>query len=337
MEMLPATLHNAEIIEVNGPQSIGELANLIAGKTAHTNYSATKAENTLRRQKADLKLFFQFLEVAHYEQPIHTFLVTGEWALWSGITHGLVEAFVHWQEQQGYSIGSINVRLATVKTYCTLAHKAGVIEQTAYASIRLVKGFSHKEGVHLNKKREVTRVGEKKESATSVSVAHAAMLKSQPDDKQGRRDRAMMCLLLDHGLRCGELTGLLVENIDLQAGTVTFYREKVDMVQTHNLTPDTLKALMAYLPDVQGPYLFGGYKGKAITTRAINKRVGELGKAIGLETLSPHDLRHYWATVAMRNGTDVKSLQVAGGWKSPYMPLRYAEATSIANQGVKLS
>lgn len=109
------------------------------------------------------------------------------------------------------------------------------------------------------------------------------------------------------------------------------------MVQTHNLTPDTLKALMAYLPDVAGPYLFGGYKGKAITTRAINKRVGELGKAIELEALSLHDCRHYWATVAMRNGTDVKSLQVAGGWKSPYMPLRYAEATSIANQGVKLS
>ena len=34
--------------------------------------------------------------------------------------------------------------------------------------------------------------------------------------------------------------------------------------------------------------------------------------------------------------TDIKSLQDAGGWSSPAMPLRYAETNKIANQGVKL-
>lgn len=73
-----------------------------------------------------------------------------------------------------------------------------------------------------------------------------------------------------------------------------------------------------------------------MSARAITERVRVLGHAVGVDGLSPHDLRHHWATVAMRNGTDVKSLQDAGGWSSPAMALRYAESAAIANQGVKL-
>ena len=61
-----------------------------------------------------------------------------------------------------------------------------------------------------------------------------------------------------------------------------------------------------------------------------------LGKRIGLPTLSPHDLRHYWATTAARNKPDLKSLQQAGGWSSPAMPMRYIASSQIANAGVKL-
>ncbi len=47
--------------------------------------------------------------------------------------------------------------------------------------------------------------------------------------------------------------------------------------------------------------------------------------------------RHYWATSATRGGTDLKSLQDAGGWKSPAMPMRYVESQAVANKGVKLA
>ena len=53
--------------------------------------------------------------------------------------------------------------------------------------------------------------------------------------------------------------------------------------------------------------------------------------------VSPFLSRHYYATDAIRNGTDIKSLQDAGGWNSPAMPLGYAESAKIANSGVKLS
>jgi integrase len=62
-----------------------------------------------------------------------------------------------------------------------------------------------------------------------------------------------------------------------------------------------------------------------------------LGKEIGLDHLSAHDCRHYWATCAAKNGTDPFVLQEAGGWSSLAMPRRYIEDNEIANEGVKLN
>jgi integrase len=74
----------------------------------------------------------------------------------------------------------------------------------------------------------------------------------------------------------------------------------------------------------------------SVVDRTLRTRVGQLGQACGLDHLSPHDCRHYWATAATRAGTPIKALQDAGGWNSPNMPLRYAESAEIANEGVKL-
>src|SRR6266702_3901589 len=117
----------------------------------------------------------------------------------------------------------------------------------------------------------------------------------------------------------------------------------LDREQIHQLSADTLIAAMAYLPDVVSQeYLFPGRRTKRTSRlqpmdqRSINDRIRTLGNRIGLPTLSPHDLRHYWATVAMRNKTSVDRLQEAGGWASPIMPLRYANRARIANEGVNL-
>ena len=55
-----------------------------------------------------------------------------------------------------------------------------------------------------------------------------------------------MCLLLDHGLRLGELALLDVTAFDLTAGLMIFDRPRVSKVQTHELTRDTLKAARAW-------------------------------------------------------------------------------------------
>src|SRR5205823_590873 len=105
------------------------------------------------------------------------------------------------------------------------------IPATDYALIRLVEGYSHKEGRNVDQSREVTRKGDKKAVAVSISREQATALKHQPGHSQGCRDALLMCLLLDHGLRCGEVAALTPDSISLTDGTLTFYREKVDKVQ----------------------------------------------------------------------------------------------------------
>ncbi len=64
---------------------------------------------------------------------------------------------------------------------------------------------------------------------------------------QGQRDQFLMCLLLDHGLRVGEAAGLRIKDIDLQAGTLSVYRPKVDKLQIHRLSHDSLQAARQYI------------------------------------------------------------------------------------------
>jgi len=70
---------------------------------------------------------------------------------------------------------------------------------------------------------------------------------------------------------------------------------------------------------------------------AINQRVRFLGKKIGVDQLSPHDCRHFWAWSAAEAGTDLESLKQAGGWASLDMPSRYIKRREVANEKVRLS
>jgi integrase len=325
----------------------GRAANGIASKNVFEDYRDRKAHNTLRRQDADLALFAAYLNEAG--------LQVGDFAqepeAWEGVTWGLVEGFVRWQLGKGYAVPSVNIRLSTVKGYAKLALKAGTLDQTEYALIRAVSGYAHREQKRIDERRTAaelpTRLGSKKAACVVLTFDQAKALKKRPNTPQGRRDALLMSLLIDHGLRCGEVAGLTVDNFDLKAGELRFYRPKVDKYQTHKLSKDTLKAAKAYFKHdapALGLVLRGSRKGKTaarldgtgMSERAITKRVEVLGESVGAAGLSAHDLRHYWATQAARNGTPLDRLQDAGGWNSPAMPLRYVQSAKIANMGVLL-
>lgn len=241
------------------------------------------------------------------------------------------------------------VRLPTVKTYARRASKVGVLDKLEYLQIKDVIGYSHKERKRIDEKRDDagrdrdTRRGVTKADAVRLSSKQARQLKTgQPDTPQGRRDAVLMCLLLDHGLRCGEVALLEVGHVDLKAGELKFYRPKVDKVRTHRLTTDSRQVLQAWFDSgdvpATGPLLRASRKGGELTSmgmseRAITKRVTYLGEHAGVRGLSAHDCRHYWATMAARRGTDPFALQEAGAWNSLAMPRRYVEAAKIANKG----
>jgi integrase len=121
----------------------------------------------------------------------------------------------------------------------------------------------------------------------------------------GESDTLIMCLLLDHGLRVGEIAILTRKNFDLKAGSFTFHRPKVNKTQTHELTADTRKAAAAYFkPDApdegilwrkscKGSGKLSSQMSEISAPRALTKRVELLGRHAGIEGLSAHDARHY--------------------------------------------
>jgi len=347
----PNDPQNAELAASDSLAAAGLIANSIAARGAFDDYRERKAANTTRRQTADLALFTQYL--------ISVGLKPGNFETepeaWRGITWGLVEGFIRWQLQAGYAVGSVNVRLATVKGYARLAMKAGTLSQVEFAMIMTVKGYAHKEAIHIDERRKSddvsTRKGTKKAVAVSLSPAQAACLMARPENPQGRRDALLMTILLEHGLRVGEVARLAVTDFNLTVGELKFYRPKVDKTQTHKLTPRTLAAARAYFDHDapaagnlwrtsaskrDGRAAAGTLTAQGLSERAILSRVANLGQSIGVAGLSAHDCRHYWATQAARNGTAIDRLKDASGWNSPAMPLRYVESAKIANEGVKL-
>lgn len=316
-------------------------AEAAASRMTWTEYLQSKATNTLRAQRADLNGFSTFLEsIGVVGAPTAEQLQQGPEA-WAHVSPGLLQAFREWMMQQGFATSTVNRRLASVKAY---AGMAGI-------DVIGVKGFGHKAGRNRDEKRAgvgiPTRVGHKKAyKAVQLTFEGAQALRSRTDTPQGRRDALMMALLLDHGLRVGEVAGLTVDCFNLHEGVLTFYRPKVDKVQKHRLTPATQKALAAYAPEMAtlaptDKVLRSSIKGgtlshEGMTDRAITQRVRDLGKAIGIDNLSAHDCRHYWATRATEAGTHPRRLQQAGGWNSPAMVYRYVAEAEIANEGVLL-
>jgi integrase len=267
---------------------------------------------------------------------------------WPGITWEIVDGFVKWLLLQGFAIGTIKVRLSTVKTYARLAAEAGAISTQGLAMIRGVKALGPAEGKRVDKIRKSaglpTRVGDKKAKPVALSKEQVAALKDQPDTPQGRRDALMVGLMLDLGLRVGEVASLNVEDVDLQSAELAFYRPNLERVQRHRLWDELHGVTAGYMEQdalAAGPLLRASNKDGTLThagmtVRAITKRVRALGQEMGIEDLSAQDLRHTWATWAARSGTPFDRLQDAGGWSSPEMPLRYVEGAAIANEGVRL-
>jgi integrase len=334
----------------------GQAANPAARKVIFSEYRKRLSRHTCRRQDSDLNVFGDYLRSI----GITPGDLVNDPQAWESVTWQLLEAFKRWMLQQGYAVSTVNIRLTTARVYAALAVNAGVLQESDLPSIRFVKGCAGSEAALIDEQRDeagiATRrslrrngaVSNHKRAPIKIGCDQARLLKLQPDNPKGRRDTLLMCILLDHGLRAGEVSGLTVEGFDLEHETMSFYRPKVDKTQTHHLTAATLAAARAYFEQVgpiEGDLWRQSRKSKSgelvveapgMSPRAITKRVGALGEAIGLVSLSPHDCRHYWATQAARSGTPLDRLMQAGGWNSPEMPLRYIQKAEIANEGVKL-
>ena len=346
MKALTLTQDPARIAVMNGVmKQAGQAANKAAAHRSFARHLEGKATNTERRKRADLDLFETFLQTVNI--PARGMFDTPQ--AWQGVTWGIVESFKAWQLLEGYAIASINGRLSTVRTYAELATQAGVITSDDLRMIQTVKGFANKEKPHIDGKRKAEGINIRKGYKKSKSIIVPEdvvdqLIIPQNNTQQATRDALLMCLLFHHGLRISEAAILTRQAFDLKAGTITFYRPKVDLTQTHVMTPETRKAAAKYLQQApeagiiwrktcKGTGNLSTQMSEISVIRALAKRVEYLVQKHGIAGLSPHDARHTDATHESNSNTPLKRIMNKFGWKSPAMAMRYIEASAIANEG----
>ena len=156
-----------------------------------------------------------------------------------------------------------------------------------------------------------------------LSVEEVDQLLREPDmtTVAGIRDRAMIELLYSTGMRVSELCGLQVMDLQMESG----FLRCIGKGNKERLVPvgrQALDALRKYMAEsrpkllTHGPSknLFVNLKGKAMDRITFWKTLGEYGRKAGLRmALTPHMLRHSFATHLLDRGADLRSVQMMLG------------------------
>ncbi|MGZ5496908.1 MAG: site-specific tyrosine recombinase XerD [Candidatus Aminicenantales bacterium] len=155
-----------------------------------------------------------------------------------------------------------------------------------------------------------------------LTVAEAEALLQAPDEKkpQGVRDRAMLEVLYGSGLRVTELATLKIAEINLHDGFLVC-RGKGGKERIVPLGRSSCKAIRRYLDDVRPlvdtggrEELFLSRRGRPFTRQGVWKLLRQHAAKAGLSAkISPHVLRHSFATHLLERGADLRSVQLMLG------------------------
>jgi integrase/recombinase XerD len=140
------------------------------------------------------------------------------------------------------------------------------------------------------------------------------LLDMPKSDKTALRDRTILELLYATGLRVSELINLKKSDVNLDAGFVIALgkRSKERVVPLGSYARSILKSYLEHI-DPTAPFLFPNGRGGVITRQAVWKLIRRYGLEIGGVKVSPHTLRHTFATHLLEGGADLRSVQILLG------------------------
>lgn len=149
-----------------------------------------------------------------------------------------------------------------------------------------------------------------------LNQAEIELLLAAPDvsTETGLRDRAVLELMYACGLRVSEVVGLKIGEVDLDSGilTTTGKGNKTRRVPIGTSAVEWLKSYLAVRrrqENIEIENLFISPAGRPLTRQLIHSFIKSYGEASGLPAISPHTLRHSFATHLVQNNADIRSVQ----------------------------
>ncbi len=181
----------------------------------------------------------------------------------------------------------------------------------------------------------------------AVPVDEAFALMEAPDDAQllGLRDAAMLEVLYAGGLRVSELCGLDLEHLDQRGKTVRVLGKgnKERIVPLHDGALEVLRDWLARRGELlvkpgkkQAPTaMFLNFRGGRLTTRSVERHLKRYVAELGVQRkVTPHSLRHSFATHLLAGGADIRSIQELLGHASLSTTQRYTAVSFEQLQSV---
>jgi len=242
-----------------------------------------------------------------------------------------LESFVSFLCDDYFTMGRDQLDLAridnlTIRAYLAhLARRKLSRASTARHLSALRSFFKHlmREGsLAANPARTVATPKREKHLPSVMQPSDVALLLEQPDteDVLGKRDRAFLEMLYASGLRISELVGIDLDDIELRARLVKVHGKgsKERIVPFGKKAEAAVRAWLAVRgaePDEQA--LFVNYRGHRITTRSVRRLFdGYVRKAALRAGISPHTMRHSFATHLLVAGADLRGIQELLGHSS---------------------
>jgi len=149
--------------------------------------------------------------------------------------------------------------------------------------------------------------------------------------------KAMVVLLLSTGIRRSEAVGITLDDLNLEERQLLI-RGKGDKERVVPLTDQAVEAIQAYLPwrtKTESRYLFvSAWKGLPIHGRCINRMLKIVIQKAGLagQGITPHKLRHTFATHLIRNGVDIRTVQELMGHSELETTAKYLHSDTRTKQ-----
>jgi integrase/recombinase XerD len=238
--------------------------------------------------------------------------------------HNDLTAFGRWLKDA--RIGVEHATRAHLGRYLRHLRSRGLSARSAARALSAVRGFFTFAGAHLGFGNDPTadlvspRVGLALPRTLSEAEVEALLRAPDVRDPLGLRDRAMLELMYASGLRVSEIVSLPRDRLDANSGILTVTGKG----GRERLVPFGKQAalwLARYLSDVRpaldrtrSPHLFLSVRGRAMTRQRFWQLIEKHGRAAGIRTrLTPHRLRHSFATHLLEHGADLRALQMMLG------------------------